>query len=209
MASMGAEACAFVHTRDAARAPDLQLGAIPGPAPDASWSMPDRRAVATIAIAAGASSRGRLTLRSADPAARPAIDPAYLSDERDLDILLAGVREAREIAACEPLAGIVEAETAPGPQCTDDERLRAWIRANLATAFHPTGTCAMGGEDGAVCDPQLRVRGIEALRVVDASVMPAIPHGNTNAPTIAVAERAADLILGAAPAARAVAAEAR
>ena len=172
--------------------------------------MPDRRAVATVAIAAGASSHGRLTLRSADPAARPAIDPAYLSDERDLDILLAGVREAREIAACEPLAGIVEAETAPGPQCSERTSACArGFRANLATAFHPTGTCAMGGEEDAVCDPQLRVRGIEALRVVDASVMPAIPHGNTNAPTIAVAERAADLILGTARPARAVAAEAR
>jgi choline dehydrogenase len=198
MASMGAEACAFVRTREELAAPDVQLGAIPGPAPDESWSMPNRRAVATIVIAAGATSRGRLSLTTRDPDAKPVIDPAYLDDEADLDILVAGVRKARELAACEPLVGIVEGETAPGPQI-DDDQLRTWIRSNIATAFHATGTLAMGGTDAAVCDPELRLRGIDALRVVDASVMPAIPHGNTNAPTIAIAERAADLILGHTP----------
>jgi choline dehydrogenase len=194
MASMGAEACAFVRTHEDAAVPDLQMGAIPGPAPDEHWSMPDHRGVATIVIAVGARSRGRLTLASADAGAAPVIDPGYLTDERDLDILVAGVRLAREIAACEPLAGIVEGEAAPGAEVTGDDALREWIRGNVATAFHPAGTCAMGGDDGAVCDPQLRVRGIEALRVADASVMPELPRGNTNAPTIAVAERAADLM---------------
>ena len=81
----------------------------------------------------------------------------------------------------------------------DDEQLRDWVRATAGTMFHPTGTCAMGGGPEAVCDPELRVRGVEGLRVVDASVMPVTPRGNTNAPTIAVAERAADLIRGATP----------
>ena len=81
----------------------------------------------------------------------------------------------------------------------DDDRLRAWVRGNVTTIFHPTGSCAMGGSDTAVCDPELRVRGVDGLRVVDASVMPAVPRGNTNAPTIAVAERAADLIRGGTP----------
>lgn len=202
MASLGAEAAAFVRTRRGLRAPDLQMGAIPGPAPDDSLSMPGRRAVATLLIAAGARSRGRLTLGSADPSARPVIDPTYLAHDADLDILVAGIRQARQLAACEPLAGIVEAETTPGPGACDEERLRAWVRGTLGTAFHPAGTCAMGGDDRAVCDPQLQVRGITGLRVVDASVMPALPHGNTNAPTIAIAERAADLILGEAPLAR-------
>jgi choline dehydrogenase-like flavoprotein len=101
--------------------------------------------------------------------------------------------------APEPLAGMVAGEHAPGEQVRDDERLRDWIRRNLSTCFHPTSTCAMGGGDGAVCDPELRVRGVEGLRVVDASVMPAVPRGNTNAPTMAIAERAADLIRGDTP----------
>jgi choline dehydrogenase len=87
----------------------------------------------------------------------------------------------------------------PGEDVDDDERVREWIRATSGTMFHPTGTCAMGGAADAVCDPELRVRGVEGLRVVDASVMPATPRGNTNGPTIAVAERAADLIRGTTP----------
>src|SRR4051812_1817694 len=130
MATMGAEAGAFVRTREDLPAPDLQTGAIPGPAPDESWSMPDRRAVATIVIAVGVHSRGRLELASADPAARPAIDPAYLADDRDLDTLAAGVRMAREIAASEPLAGIVDGEVSPGREVDDEEQLRSWIREN-------------------------------------------------------------------------------
>ena len=140
-------------------------------------------------------SRGRVTLASADPAARPIVDPAYFADETDLEVLVAGVRMAREIAAHEPLAGITAGEIAPGEHL-DDERVRDWVRATAGTMFHPTGTCAMGGSAEAACDPELRARGVEGLRVVDASVMPATPRGNTNAPTIAVAERAADLIRG-------------
>jgi choline dehydrogenase len=149
-----------------------------------------------IVVAVDVRSRGRISLRSADPRAKAAIDPAYLADEADLDVLVAGVRQAREIAARQPLAGLVAGEDAPGARLSDDERLRAWVRGNVTTIFHPTGGCAMGGPDGAVCDPELRVRGVDGLRVVDASVMPAVPRGNTNAPTIAIAERAADLIRG-------------
>jgi choline dehydrogenase len=88
----------------------------------------------------------------------------------------------------------------PGEEVDDDdERVRDWVRATTGTMFHPTGTCAMGAAAEAVCDPELRVRGVAGLRVVDASVMPATPRGNTNAPTIAVAERAADLIRGDSP----------
>jgi choline dehydrogenase len=149
-----------------------------------------------IVVAVDARSRGRLRLRSADPRAKAAIDPAYLADEADLEVLVAGVRQAREIAARQPFAGLTAGELAPGAPLADDERLRAWVRGNVTTIFHPTGSCAMGGSEAAVCDPELRVRGVEGLRVVDASVMPAVPRGNTNAPTIAIAERAADLIRG-------------
>nr|WP_239067001.1 GMC oxidoreductase [Actinomadura bangladeshensis] len=143
-------------------------------------------------------SRGALTLRSANPCAKPLIDPNYLADKADLDILVAGVRQAREIAATGPLASLIGGEWAPGEQVESDEAIVGFIRRQVATLFHPTSTCAMGDGD-AVCDTSLRVRGVEGLRVVDASVMPSVPRGNTNAPTIAIAERAADLIRGRSP----------
>jgi choline dehydrogenase len=114
-------------------------------------------------------------------------------------VLVAGVRLAWEIVAHEPLASHTAGEDAPGDAIVDDDQLRAWVRGTVGTVFHPTSSCAMGGADTAVCDPELRVRGVDALRVVDASVMPAVPRGNTNAPTIAIAERAADLIRGSTP----------
>jgi choline dehydrogenase len=197
MASVGAEVGGFVRNHSDAPAPDLQLGLLPGPAPTPDLAAPDHRGVAVLVAAVAAGSRGRVLLRSADPAARPLVDPNYLSAESDLDTLVAGVRLAREIAACQPLAGLVAGEDGPG-DC-DDERLRDWIRSSLGTMFHPAATCAMGGSGDAVCDPHLRVRGIDGLRVIDASVMPAAPRGNTNAPTIAVAERAADLVRGDTP----------
>nr|WP_276515296.1 GMC oxidoreductase [Actinomadura coerulea] len=150
--------------------------------------------VTAVAIA----SRGALTLRSASPHAKPLIDPAYLAEKADLDILVAGVRQAREIASTGPLASLVGGEWAPGEQVDSDEAIADFVRREAATLFHPTSTCAMGADDS-VCDTELRVRGVEGLRVVDASVMPAVPRGNTNAPTIAIAERAADLIRGRAP----------
>jgi choline dehydrogenase len=199
MASFGAEAGGFARSGRRRPAPDLQFGAIPGPPPLPELGPPTKRAVGTLVGAVYVGSRGRVTLASADPAARPVVDPAYFTDEADLDVLVAGVRLAREIAACEPLAAITAGEILPGKDIDDDEQVRDWVRATAGTMFHPTGICAMGGAAEAVCDPELRVRGVEGLRVVDASVMPVTPRGNTNAPTIAVAERAADLIRGATP----------
>jgi choline dehydrogenase len=109
---------------------------------------------------ANPASRGRVALRSAVPRATPLIDPAYLADGADLELLAAGVRLAREIAARQPLADLLGGESQPGEQ-VEDERLRAWIRRSLGTAFHPTSSCAMGGAGEAVCDPELRVRGVE------------------------------------------------
>ena len=199
LASGGAEAGGFVRTRPGLAAPDLQLGALPGPPPDPRMGLPDWEGFAVVVGAVQVASRGRVSLSTSDPRARPVIDPGYLQDDADLDVLVAGVRLAREIVACTPLAALTAAEHAPGSQADDDEQLREWIRGNVGTMFHPTGTCAMGGSAEAVCDPELRVRGVDGLRVVDASVLPAVPRGNTNAPTIAVAERAADLIRGNTP----------
>jgi choline dehydrogenase len=199
MASVGSEAGGFVRTLADLPAPDVQYCALPGAGPDEDKSLPNWWGVSMVVGAIAVSSRGRVRLNSADPRARPAIDPAYLADEADLDVLLAGVRLAREIVGCAPLAGLTAGEYAPGEQVTGDEQLREWIRRNTVTMFHPTSSCAMGVTDQAVCDLALRVRGVEGLRVVDASVFPAIPRGNTNAPTIALAERAADLIRGNTP----------
>jgi len=113
---------------------------------------------------------------------------------------------ARQFAAADPMAKICTSEFAPGPDVRTDAELRDFIRHDLATLYHPVGSCAMGGDSRlaasrltSVVDPELRVRGVTGLRVVDASVMPAVPRGNTNAPVIAIAERAADLIAGRAP----------
>jgi choline dehydrogenase len=199
MASSGLEAGGFARSRQGLPAPDLQLAVAGAPPPLPELGPPTQRMASMIVWALDIRSRGRVALRSADPRAKPAIDPAYLGDEADLEVLVAGVRQAREIAAQAPLARLFAGEDAPGDQVRSDQQLRAWIRANVTTIFHPTSSCAMGGNDQAACDPELRVRGVEGLRVVDASVMPATPRGNTNAPTIAIAERAADLIRGNTP----------
>jgi choline dehydrogenase len=168
MASHGVEAGGFARSHDALAAPDLQFGVAGGPPPLPELGETTRRVSSMIVVAVDARSRGRLRLRSADPRAKAAIDPAYLADEADLEVLVAGVRQAREIAARQPFAGLTAGEFAPGAPPADDERLRAWVRGNVTTIFHPTGSCAMGGSEAAVCDPELRVRGVEGLRVVDA-----------------------------------------
>ncbi|GAA2596931.1 GMC family oxidoreductase N-terminal domain-containing protein [Actinomadura fulvescens] len=194
-----AESGGFVRTVEGLPAPDLQYHVLPTPFVRQGLVESTERAFSVLVTAIAVASRGALTLRSASPYAKPLIDPAYLADKADLDILVAGVRQAREIAATGPLAGVVGGEWTPGEQAGDDASLQEFVRRECATLFHPTSTCAMGGGDDAVCDPELRVRGVEGLRVVDASVMPTVPRGNTNAPTIAIAERAADLIRGRSP----------
>jgi choline dehydrogenase len=199
MASSGLEAGGFARSRDGLPAPDLQLAVAGAPPPLPELGRPTQRMASMIVWALDVKSRGRIALCSAHALAKPLIDPGYLTEEADLDVLIAGVRRAREIAAQAPLARHFAEEDAPGNRVRGDQRLRAWIRGNVTTIFHPTSSCAMSGSDNAVCDPELRVRGVDGLRVVDASVMPATPRGNTNAPTIAIAERAADLIRGIAP----------
>jgi choline dehydrogenase len=147
-------------------------------------------------------SRGTVTLRSNDPTAKPWIRHGFYSDPDDVRVMIDQLRLTMEIASRSPLTPYCE-QLFVGPASSSDEDLRAHLARHSQTLYHPVGTCAMGS----VVDSSLRVHGIEALRVVDASVMPTVPRGNTNAPTIAIAERAADLILGrVAPAAAAVAA---
>jgi len=148
----------------------------------------------------GVAARPGYALRSADPTWAPAIDAGYLTDERDLDALVCGVEKAREIASVGPLASVLADEWSPGPTVQGRDALRASVRDTLESLYHPVSSCRMGTDDLAVVDPQLRVHGIEGLRVADASVMPTLVRGNTNAPTIMIAERAADLIRDRTPA---------
>ena len=143
-------------------------------------------------------SRGELVLQSADPATPPAIHPNYLATEGDRRTIVDGLKLARRIQAQAPLAPFHRREVVPGPDHADDAALLAFARATGGTIFHPAGTCRMGPRDApdAVCDPELRVRGLDGLRVADASIMPTVVSGNTNAPAIMIGEKAADLIRG-------------
>ncbi len=140
-------------------------------------------------------SRGSLTLASPDPATPPRISANYLSHPDDLPVLLAALKIARRVLAAPSLARIIRRETLPGPQVQDDRALETFIRARAETIYHPVGTCRMGLDERSVVDPQGRVRGVAGLRVVDASIMPAIIAGNTNAPTMMIAENIARLML--------------
>ena len=141
-------------------------------------------------------SRGSVHLRSPDPAEHPAIRPNYLADPVDQQVVVAALRWGRRIAATAPLAGYIDHEMSPGSEIQSDAQLLDHARIMGTTIYHPVGTCPIGRDERAVVDPQLRVHGVEGLRVVDASVMPRLVSGNTNAPTIMIAEKAADLIRG-------------
>src|SRR5260370_5246955 len=130
--------------------------------------------------------------RGRDRCAAPVREPRSLSAREDLDVRGPGVKLAREIAAAKPLARYCAAEARPGPHATTDDALRAQIQLALNTIFHPVGTCKMGTDDLAVVDPELRVRGLDGLRVVDASIMPTIVGGNTHAPIVMIADKAAE-----------------
>jgi choline dehydrogenase len=201
LASNVAESGAFAHSEPGLTAPDLQLHVLPAPYRDQGLADPAQRAMTVLVGLLDVGSRGRIRLRSDDPRHRPAIDPGYLSEPRDARALAAGLKMVREFVTARPMAEICKSELAPGPHVRSDTELLEYVRASVVTLYHPVGTCAMGGESrrNSVVDPELRVRGVTGLRVVDASVMPTVPRGNTNAPTIAIAERAADLIAGRAP----------
>lgn len=140
-------------------------------------------------------SRGRIGLHSADPMAPPRIEPGYLSDEADLEKLVAGLKKTREILRQSAFDPHRDLELEPGDAVQTDEQMRDWIRHHCETIYHPVGTCRMGSDPEAVVDARLQVHGVGGLRVVDASIMPTLVGGNTNAPTTMIAEKAADMIL--------------
>jgi choline dehydrogenase-like flavoprotein len=196
LTSSVAEAFAFVRSRPGLPAPDLQFHFAPAYFNDNGFDEFDGHAFTLGPVLVTPKSRGRLTLRSSDPAAKPRIVTNSLTEPEDVQALVTGMRRAREMAAAGPLAEAVAREIFPGDGVESDDDLAADLRRRVELIYHPVGTCKMGSGEEAVVDAELRVRGIEGLRVADASIMPVIPGGNTNAPAIMVGERGADLIRG-------------
>jgi choline dehydrogenase len=190
------EAVAFVRTRPDLELPDLELLLAPVLFEGEGLVPPSEHGLTLAVVLLRPKSVGSVRLRSADPAEPPAIDPAYLTDEagEDAATILRGLRLARSVLAHEPLASFVDGEIEPGEHVRSDADLLAHVRALSQTLYHPAGTCRMGSGAGAVVDPRLRVRGLAGLRVADASVIPTLPRGHTNWPTVMIAERAAELV---------------
>ncbi|GGN22643.1 GMC family oxidoreductase [Streptomyces fuscichromogenes] len=172
--------------------PDLQMISVSVPFFSPAFQGPTSGYTIITALMAP-HSRGTLRLADALPGTRPLLDPRYLSDPRDVDTWVAGMEMVRDIGRAAALDPWRDEEILPAPR-VQGAALRAWVGKSLMTYFHYTGTCRIGTDDMAVVDPELRVRGIEGLRVADASVMPSIPSANTHATVIAIAERAADLL---------------
>jgi choline dehydrogenase len=177
---------------DSLPGPDMQIMFIHVPFHPAHLVAPANSYTFGVAVVPDA--RGTVTITGPDPAAPPVIDPNYLGVESDVARVVEGVKVARRIAATGPFAAWQKREVLPGPEITSDEDLRAFAATGTGTYYHPVGTCAMGTGEAAVVDPELRVHGLECLRIVDASVMPRVVSVNTNAATIMIAEKAADLI---------------
>ena len=193
-----AEAMLWTRSNQEETAPDLQFHLAPAFFSQNGFEESDEHAYTIGPVLVAPKSRGELTLRSADPAAKPRILGNHLTEQADVDALVEGMRIARRLARTEPLASATGREMYPGPAVgDDDESLAADARRRVELLYHPAGTCKMGTGDDAVVDPELRVRGVENLRVMDCSVMPTITRGNTNAPTYMIAEKAAEMIKGA------------
>ncbi|MFF2551239.1 GMC family oxidoreductase [Nocardia sp. NPDC058058] len=191
------EGGAFFASRDGLDAPDIQVIVAPTGFYDNGFREPAGQMFTAGVTLVNVGSRGRVRLRSADPAWKPEMDPAYFEDPADLAASVAGARRVFEIARERPLARFLGEPFLPDRvDGISDEQLADHIRAWTQTLYHPVATCSMGTGDNAVVDPHLRVYGIDGLRVADASVMPVVPRGNTNAPTVMVGEKASDLIRG-------------
>jgi choline dehydrogenase len=187
----------FVRTREGLDSPDVQYQFLAGSFVKPGEAMHDFPGCQATCIPCRPESRGWLRIRSPDPAAPPAIQPNYLATQGDKDTLVAGLRIARKVFESPAMAALVAGEVLPGKATETDAQWLAHIAANAGTTFHPTSTCLMGGDERAVVDTELRVRGTEGLRVIDASVMPTVVSGNTNATVIMIAEKGADLVLAA------------
>jgi choline dehydrogenase-like flavoprotein len=181
--------------------PDIQLHCLPWSYPSPNQDKPvrpvvDKRPALTVMpTLIYPKSRGEIRLTSADPTAAPSIDPHFLEEDADRKLLLEGIKLVREIMASPRLKDIVSSELHPGSAYASDAAMAAELPNRIHTVYHPVGTCRMGVDDRAVVDPSLRVLGIDGLRVADASIMPSVIGGNTNAPSMMIGERCAELLM--------------
>ncbi|MBS0472612.1 MAG: choline dehydrogenase [Proteobacteria bacterium] len=195
----GLESGGFVKSRPDLEHPDLQFHFIAALMSDHARKKADRHGFMTHVCQLRPQSRGYISIKSSDPLVAPVIQPNYLEAEEDRRAMREGTKMARDIfaqAAFDPYRG---PELMPGAHVRTDDQIDAWIRKTAETIYHPVGTAKMGKDSESVVDAELKVYGVQGLRVVDASVMPTLVSGNTNAPTIMIAEKAADMILGRPP----------
>jgi choline dehydrogenase len=199
MAMAASLGTAFLKTREGLETPDIQFHLQPFSADRVAEGSHKFSAFTASVLQLRPESVGHLELVSADAADYPAIYPNYLATKTDCDTIVAGIKIAREICRTEPVKSMITEEYAPGASVADDddESILEWARNTATTIYHPTGTCKMGQDKMAVVDERLRVYGVQNLRVADASIMPSITSGNTNAPTIMIGEKLSDLILEA------------
>lgn len=189
-----ADTGAFFASRDDLALPDIQLHVAATGFVDNGMHEPMRRAHTTGVTLVNVQSKGHVRLRSADPTWHPEIDPGYFDDHADMEAMLGGFRRAYEIVSQGPFTRLVDTPWIPAATNPTDDQIIEAIGGYAQTLYHPVGTCAMGTVESSVVDPQLKVHGVDGLRVADASVMPRVPRGNTNAPTIMIGEKCADLI---------------
>jgi choline dehydrogenase len=197
LATIAVHAMAYARTAAELSDPDICTQFFPL-ALDLSGSKPELRkrgGITMVTHPAKTRTRGRIRLRDADPSVRPIIEYQVLGDERDVDVLVSGCKFLESLFAAPALANYVVGNYDPPRPLQSREEWVTYLRTRASIAYHPVGTCRMGRDDGAVVTPELKVRGLDGLRVVDASIMPAITSGNTNAPTIMIGEKGADMIL--------------
>ncbi|MBP0615799.1 GMC family oxidoreductase [Jiella mangrovi] len=191
------EAGGFLKTRPTLDEPDIHVTFVPGLNLETTRAGQGRHGYIVSYYQLRPESRGQVTITSPDPSVAPLMDPAYLSAEHDRQVMRDGLKLVRRIAENPRLSRYKASAISPvEADLASDDAIDAWVRQNGGTVFHPTGTCRMGADGGAVVDAELKVRGIAGLRVADASIMPAIVSGNTSAPTMMIAEKAADMMLG-------------
>ncbi len=189
-------AIVFCRSREGLASPDVQLSFTPAtPIDTGQGALEKDPGFQITAIPVRAESRGHVMARNADPMDDPAITPAYLTDENDIDVVVSGIEKVREICKAAPLKEVSLGELAPGPDVRTRDEIRQFMREHGGTIHHPVGTCKMGEDSAAVVDHRLCVHGVEGLRVADASIMPTLTTGNTNAPTIMIGEKAAAMML--------------
>jgi choline dehydrogenase len=185
----------FCRSREGLASPDLQLLFTPASYDQNRFGQLERKSGMTVAVCpTRPDSRGSIMAKSPDPFEYPAITPGYLTAESDLDIMLAGIRKVRHIFSQPALAEHSLGETLPTDAVADDAALIEFCRRGGTSLYHQVGTCRMGEDPAAVVDSRLRVRGLDGLRVVDASIMPTLTTGNTNAPSIMIGEKGAAMI---------------